>query len=213
MEEEAQSTNRPVSIVEIGVPFFCVYCLSVVVFNGVVFSHFWTGLSLASLAILLSLYYLLRRQTGPSILCAVIAVMIGALNAPTVPTMFPLRHAVGPLVLKDVALADALHQIAQSKDDAPRWRFSVSDEELAHTQVSLTLSAETSLAEALDSLMAESGASYTWNWRHHSGRPICAHFFVSRDASRDHSEYEVLISSFGIHEEAVGNDERGMADP
>jgi hypothetical protein len=201
------------SIAEIAVAFICVGIGSQAIAFDRAFSGFWTVIPLAILAVFFGIYTLVRSRASHALPFGIVAVSIAMLNLPTVPKMFPLRYKVQPASFKDAKVADILQHIAQSNDDRPSWRFHVSDQHLGYTRVTMTIPDHASLSQALDLLMTETGASYTWNWHKFCGNepsPLCASFYVSHDAypSRDLLDYKLLISRDNIFD----NSEHGITN-
>jgi len=163
------------------------------------FSLFWEAIPLMLLLVWMGAFLWRHESAYLSIPCWLSLIAIVAVNAPTIPKLYPLWHTVQPASFQDATVAEVLLHVAKSHDEEPRWRFFVSSEELALTRVTMTIPAGASLGEALDSLMAESGASYSWRWYKFCGNapvPMRASFHVRYDDSRDPSGHPLNSEVF-----------------
>ena len=170
---------------------------------GPAFSGFWAGISIAMVAFSFATYATIQRRIPEAVLFGFIGLVIAAINLPTVFQMFPLQQPVRAATFQDVTIAEVLHHAAQSKDNRPYWKFSVSDRKLAEKRINFTIPPGTSLEDVLETLKADAGVSYRWNWFSPCGmttQPAFAHFHITNGPSDVRDEYEVMIDRNGINE-------------
>jgi hypothetical protein len=200
MRRETSFKKPLLNVFDVGVVFAIVWIVSQTAAFDLAFSGFWTAAPLAILAGLLAVAALIRSGIAAATAFGLLATLIAVLNLPTIPKMFPLRHTVHAATFTDATVADVLGHVAKSKREPPYWRFHVSDQMLAERRVRMTIPENASLADALHALMAETGASYVWNWHKFCGNepsPLCASFYIADDASGDRDEYYLLIDRNG----------------
>lgn len=215
MTHETSFSKPWLGIFEVGVMALCVLIVCDILTSSLslAFSAFWTVVPLGVLAGFLGVIAAIRSSVAHAVPFLLVAIVIGVLNLPTVPRMFPLRHRVEPAFFTDAKVADVLHHIARSKPDAPYWRFHVSNQQLAYTRVTMTIPDNASLGETLDLVVAQTGASYTWNWHKACGNepsPLCASFYFTNDVTRDRYDNELLIDRYAIMDSAATKGTRGI---
>jgi hypothetical protein len=113
--------------------------------------------------------------------------------------MFPLASAAPTGTFANAPFADVLCHLSKVNGDRPPWRFYVATRELGAAQITMTIPPDSNLDNALETLMAKAGASYSWSWHKFCGNapsPDCASFYISRngDRERDRCDYELIVS-------------------
>ena len=139
-----------------------------------------------------------RIRQACAVLCICCLVAIICLS----PRCFPMRTVVGGQMFDNVSLAEALRDLTSQRRTRPYWRVCIHGEAVAKRQIHVRIPEKSSLEEALDRLLGESGCEYSWHWVKHNphlmvpgslqidvwdkatGRidMLRGHIFVSRDS-------------------------------
>jgi hypothetical protein len=173
--------------------------LAAIAFPVLAFSGFWMLAPLGVLATAQTIVSARQRRPVLSLLCGAFVALIGFNTLPTIPLMFPLSAAAPAETFTEAPLTEVLRHLSKASGDELPRRFYVATRELGDMRVTMTIPSDANLRDALDSLMAKTGATYSWRWYKMCGlssSPDCAAFYISRkgEAKRDRYEHELIIS-------------------